>query len=191
MSSILSSIIGPGIIAAIVAFFLNRNDDRRKFERDQSNEFIDSARNDIREVVALASEYFSIADQSKRVTIEAKILMYESDLRITLSGIRSDFSSSIKDIYHFGRAEQDFFSALTGGQFGTVFDGADFGQVRLVIGSGAVLRRRLREVRLAQSAQNNAPPRIMLFAILIVIVLWSFSAGFNIGLNEGIHLIAD
>jgi hypothetical protein len=179
-------VIGPGVIAAIVTFFLTTRDERRRTFRDHVTKIFDETRDDIRDAVEAGVAYFSCNKPEELRALEAQVLLYESDIRSSLSVIRSMCRpEEISFIAALERAEGDFLAVLTGGSFGAEMPSPDRNRAREIIGFGTRVRSelaRLRRYQLAQTRAGSGNRAGGLFLIVIMTVMIAHMAGLYLGL---------
>lgn len=182
METLLGSLIAPGIVAALVAYVLNRRLEVRRQRRDYIGNYIDDARDEVREAAVLGVKYHAHIAPNKREALAAEIAIFEADLRSRLADIREDqMAGDLGIIQELKLAEEEFVGALTGGQFGSANGSPDPKQVSRTVAAATLLRRRMRELRLLR-LDGEKPNSLAPVALLIFVVsLWIFLIGVSVG----------
>jgi len=128
------------VIASVTTFVYNFFADKRRAGRDYITKSFDAAREDVRRSVESSVDYFALDVKGRKPSIEAKVLMGERDVRLSVS-LLIDFCTVGSESRKALQAALDsFVDAVTGGSFQSSKAKADLEQVKKVAGAGAELR---------------------------------------------------
>jgi hypothetical protein len=191
-SSLLTFLVGPAIVAALITFFLNTKDERRRNFRDNVTSSFDETRKDIREAVSAGVAYFGCTNPAKLPELEAQVLLYESDVRSGMAAIRSLCEEAdLQAVPALITLEGQFLDALTGGDFGSLRS-SDPDRARRIIGLGSRLRSDLAKLRRHQlRAEDPSAGRMTgLFIMFLFTCGFAFVAGFYDGWVLNDHQIS-
>lgn len=182
MTEFLKSLVGPGLIAAFVAFALTTRDERRRTYRDYLTKFFENTSEDIRQAVIEGASYFTASKASTAREHEIQVLLYESAVRSSLAAIRNICSEGDQPyLVRLREAELAFIDALTGGSFGAQPFAPAPPQARAVVGRGTILRSELQALRKYQlETERN---RVSLWNPTILLIGMSLIAAFAYGVG--------
>lgn len=181
-----ASILAPGLVAALVSFWLNTRDERRRAVRDYHSKFLDETREDIRNAVNAGVAYFSCRENTQIRKLQAQVSLYESDIRSSLASIRSACTDKDEDfVSRLSALEVDFLSELTGGEFGTAEAKPDIKRTQRIVGQGSLLRGELARLRRHQLTNGRFGTKLLrpagFMIMLFVLILLTLLTGVFIG----------
>ncbi|HEX3423357.1 MAG TPA: hypothetical protein VHS33_08160 [Sphingomicrobium sp.] len=141
----------------MLAFILNTRAERLKTLRDHITQSFDETRSDIRQAVSAGVEYWTCSNVAAIRDLEAKVLLFDSDVRSALAAIRSTCTDDeLATVSVLQILEAEFLDALTGGNFASTPFSPDPGRARTVIGAGSRLRSDLARLRRDQLSKTGS-----------------------------------
>lgn len=133
------------VLAAILALLANGQIDRRRAKREYVTKMTEAFRDDVRKAVEEASDYWSTKPSTNKSVAEARIRMYEKDIRS--ASLFLELRSSRKEAGKLNSATNNFIGALTGADFEAAKVEPKSHHVVTVTSLGAVLRQEIAELR--------------------------------------------
>jgi len=147
---LLGLVVGPAIIAAIITWRVNVILDRRRAEREFLAKAFEQAASDVRIAIQAGVEYYSSESASNRKLIEARVLMLEQETRVSVSLIAEFAEQNNRFTRELDDRLAAFLKALTGGSFQDTLGGVSAEQAKMVVFTGALLRKLLTRHRWLQ-----------------------------------------
>lgn len=142
--------LAVAFVAAALALLANRSLDRGRAKRDFITKIGESLRDDVRQAVEAAADYWGPTPSGKSI-LEARIKMLEQEIRSAAVILAED--KNCKEGSEFTSSLNSFLSVLTGADFESAKVTANQVQIRDVTGRGVALRKATAQYRRAQLAK--------------------------------------
>jgi hypothetical protein len=136
-------------LGAFLALLFNRHLDNRKAEREYATKLSESVRDDVKDAMVVASEYWAgKLKPERKISLEATMRVLQAE--ITLGAKLLDDHSKEEEIARLDRLVRQFLKALTGGTFEAASVPVDKQQILLITTAGSRLRSELAKTRRGQ-----------------------------------------
>jgi hypothetical protein len=187
LQSITSVLLGPAITGAVIAFVLNTRDERLRASRDFHTKFLESARDDVRDAVFAGVAYFTSSDPKAIKESEAKVLLYESEIRSNMAAIRAACDKEdIEFLPELETLEAPFLEALTGGTFGSSSRIPAPAEAQKLVGRGSLLRSDLAKLRRHQLDRAKLRMQVPQAMAILFGLIFTTMIGFGLGLYASV-----
>lgn len=148
MASFLDSIVTPAVVAGVISLLVTNRNEKIRARRDFITKAFDPARDNIKDAVAAALEYYPLAADKRTKSQEAMLLAAEREVRRSITSLllmhEEGESASFKAAQ---QAFDDFVAELTSGSFQSADAKTDVAAAVRVADAGANLRAGLLGLR--------------------------------------------
>lgn len=155
MSSLLTSLITPALVASIFTIFFNVRAEKLKAHREYVTSFFQDARTAVSNAVSAAADYFTIAGTERTAGSQMHLFICEREVRCTI-GMVCESGPKLEppmDVVRVQDLADTFIDALTGDTFGSNDCAASPEHAQRIASVGADLRDELARVRQRQLEQ--------------------------------------
>lgn len=136
-------------VGALLALLANRMLDNRKAERDYANKLFDAVRDDVREAMDVAAEYWAGKLKAERkLILEATIRTLQAE--ITRGARLLDDHCSAVEAAHLDKFVREFLKALTGADFEAASVAVNKQHILQITSAGSRLRSEFAKTRRGQ-----------------------------------------
>lgn len=151
MTDIVLAILTPALIASLVTLAINIRMDKLKAHREYITTTFEAAKKVVDDAIKASIEYFPLRSKDRSNILEARVWLYERELRFAVPSLMSGSSEKLSDeLGALTIAFDDLISLLTGGSFQSSDSEGDMKQARLIASAGAELKAKLTDLRHAE-----------------------------------------